>query len=217
MIGARPFAAAGRAPNRSYRQLSPRVVAHDVGWKPDAPGPEGMLYLAQCNSAEHAFVFGDGSHPTTRLCAGAVDLLCRERPGMAVLDVGTGTGILARIARARGASLVVGTDIDSAAIEMARVNAAMDEAAPLIHFGGEPPDHWGARFDLVVANILAEPLIELAPALAAAMKPNGGLIVSGFTRAQVPALRCAFEAQRLPLVREAQLAEWTLLVSQGFA
>jgi len=173
--------------------------------------PPGMLHLAQ-RSGHGTFVFGDGSHPTTRLCAGAVDLLCRLRPGMAVLDVGTGTGILARIARARGASFIVGTDIDTAAIESARSNAKLDAGSADIHFGDEPPDQWGARFDLVVANILAEPLVELAPSLVAALKAPGRLIISGFTRMQAPVLRRAFEARGVRTEREAQLDEWTLLM-----
>jgi ribosomal protein L11 methyltransferase len=187
---------------------------------------EGWLALAQLSA--HT-VFGDGSHPTTRLCAGAVDLLCRQRPGMAVLDVGTGTGILARIARARGASFVIGTDIDAAAIACAKAHAELDEfgspggtatepaeigsEAPFdnIHFGGEAPDHWGARFDLVVANILEAPLHALAPALCRALLPSGALLISGFTRPQAPALRLTFETAGLKSAGDFSLNDWVLL------
>lgn len=187
-------------------------------------------------------VFGDGSHPTTRLCAVAVDLLCRQRPGLAVLDVGTGTGILARIARARGASFVVGTDIDPSAIACAQAHAELDEsgspggtatglacaggaagtgvrdpvigsrpAIDTIHFGGEAPDHWGAWFDLVVANILEAPLHGLASALCRALKPGGVLLISGFTRPQAPALRLAYETAGLKSAAEFTLEGWVLL------
>lgn len=151
-------------------------------------------------------VFGDGSHPTTRLCAKAVDLLCRQRPGMAVLDVGTGTGILARIARDRGASFVVGTDIDPAAIAFAQAHSESD-----IHFGAEGPDHWGARFDLVVANILEAPLHSLAPALCRALVPGGVLLISGFMWPQVPALRFAYETVGLKSEGSFSLDDWVLL------
>jgi ribosomal protein L11 methyltransferase len=188
-------------------------------------------------------VFGDGSHPTTRLCAGAVDLLCRQRIGMAVLDVGTGSGILARIAWARGAGFVVGTDIDPAAVARAKAHAELDAASPRIrqsthwreptadrsavasrdtsadlgtplaniHFGSEAPDYWGARFDLVVANILEAPLHTLAPALCRALVPRGVLLISGFMRPQVPALRLTYETVGLKSAGDFSLDDWVLL------
>ena len=157
-------------------------------------------------------MFGDGSHATTRLCASAVDWLCRRRKPEAVLDVGTGTGILARIARARGAGFVVGTDIDPVALDSARAHAALDEKAGEIHFSTELPDRWGARFDLVVANILEEPLRRLAPFLAGAPRTGGVLLISGFTRPQAPALRLLYERLGLAFAGSSDLEEWTLLM-----
>jgi len=205
------FATARSPVHGAGRRLSPRVFVQDAPAS-GLPDGDGLLRLAQRSTEPGAFVFGDGSHPTTRLCAGAVDLLCRQRPGMAVLDVGTGTGILARIARARGASFVAGTDIDAASIAASRANAALDASSLPIHFGDEAPDAWGPRFDLVVANILAEPLIALAPRLAAAMADGGTLLVSGFTRLQGQFLRQAFEPCGLCHDREAQDDEWLLLM-----
>jgi ribosomal protein L11 methyltransferase len=203
--------------------VAPRVVLYPHGTSPPEV-EEGWLALAQFDSwppaasgvlpvalSRHHAVFGDGSHATTRLCAGAVDLLCRQRPGMAVLDVGTGTGILARIARTRGASFVVGTDIDPTAVACAKAHAELDAAGANIHFGGEPPDHWGARFDLVVANILEAPLHSLAPALCRALLPGGVLLISGFTRPQAPALRLAYETTGLQSAGDFILDEWALL------
>ncbi len=231
---------------RPVFNIAPRVVVYPHGTPPPAV-EEGWLALAQFDSwspaasgvlsaalLRHYAVFGDGSHATTRLCAGAVDLLCRQRPGIAVLDVGTGTGILARIARARGASFVVGTDIDPAAVACAKAHAELDgvgssggpatdpaaggdvaigAGAPLanIHFGAEAPDHWGARFDLVVANILEAPLHTLAPALCRALLPGGVLLISGFTRPQAPALRLACETTGLQSAGDFTLDEWVLL------
>jgi ribosomal protein L11 methyltransferase len=157
-------------------------------------------------------VFGDGSHATTRLCAGAVDSLARQHPGAAVLDVGTGTGVLARIARARGASFVAGTDIDVLALETARSNESLDAATTPLHLCSELPDHWGARFDLVVANILAEPLVALAPRLARALRDRGQLVISGFTAPQGPALRRELASTGLACLREAHLDGWMLLM-----
>lgn len=221
--------------------IAPRVVVYPHG-TPPAPVLEGWLALARLDSwppaaldsPPHRAVFGDGSHPTTRLCAGAIDLLCRQRPGMAVLDVGTGTGILARIARGRGASFVVGTDIDPAAVACAKAHAELDEVgspggpatdpaarsgaaigvgASLanIYLGAEAPDHWGARFDLVVANILEAPLHALAPALCRALLPGGVLLISGFTRPQAPALRLTYESAGLRSAGDFTLNDWVLL------
>ena len=175
------------------------------------PG-EGEIALAQLRSAgKGTAVFGDGSHATTRLCAAAVDWFCTRRKPCDVLDVGTGTGILARIARARGAGFVVGTDIDPAALESARAHSVLDDQKSAIHFSSEPPDHWGRRFDLVVANILEEPLRTLAPHLVRSLRHGGLLLVSGFTRPQAPALRLIYERLGLTFTGSSDLEEWTAL------
>lgn len=184
--------------------LTPRIRVYRAG-SPQPVLEPGWLALAQHETA--AGVFGDGSHPTTRLCASVVDQLCRQRQPESVLDVGTGTGVLARIARARGATFVVGTDIDANALTAAAANAALD--AQTIAISDQAPDSWGARFDLIVANILEEPLRELAPALKRALGPHGVLVISGFMRSQVPVLRVHYGMR---IVGEAFLEEWALLV-----
>jgi ribosomal protein L11 methyltransferase len=173
----------------------------------------GGLALPQLSKeAAGATVFGDGSHPTTRLCASAVDLLCRLRQLGSVLDVGTGTGVLARIARGRGAHFIVGTDTDPLALGCAEANSALDTHPVKIHFSHEAPDYWGARFDLVVANILEEPLRQLAPALSRSLLPGGFLLLSGFTRPQTPALRVLYERTGVTFLRDSRLDEWSLLM-----
>lgn len=185
-------------------RLSPRVFVHDAGSPaPEAP-EQGTIVLSQIPSP----AFGDGSHPTTRLCAGALDLLCRQSRPEAVLDVGTGTGVLARIARARGARFVAATDIDPRALAAARANCALDSWPGEIQIAALPPHSWGPRFQVVVANILEGPLRELAPSLRAAVAPGGVLLISGFTRLQVPALDAAFGLAREP---EACLDGWAML------
>jgi ribosomal protein L11 methyltransferase len=195
-------------------QLSPRVylLETDQTTATDSTIIENVLTLRQIRSR----AFGDGSHPTTRLCAGAVDLLCRrsnsERNVQALLDVGTGTGVLARIGRAKKVPFVAATDIDRDALDAARANISLDSSPTSIHLSDASPDSWGPRFDLVVANILEEPLKHLAPALRAALAPRGMLLLSGFTPLQVPALRVAFEAQGLVFVSESTLSGWSLLL-----
>lgn len=192
--------------------IAPRVLLYPFGSVPPILAQHWLALAQIAQRPDDRVVFGDGSHATTRLCAAAVDLLCRQQQPQAVLDVGTGTGVLARIARARGVSRVVGTDTDPDALSSARANSNLDAHPVGIHFGPEAPDQLGAQFDLVVANILEAPLRLLAPALCRALRPGGSLLLSGFTRPQVPALRVLYESLELTLVREANLGEWVLLM-----
>lgn len=199
------------SPMRPGHDIAPQVAVYPSG-SPPPPLRPGGLALALIPPAPGAPpVFGDGSHPTTRLCAAALDHLARRERPEAVLDVGTGTGLLARIARARGARFVVGTDIDPAALASARAHAALDAGLPEILLGTQAPDHWGARFGLVVANILEAPLHELAGALGRALAPGGHLLLSGFTRLQTPALRLTYERAGLGVAGESHQDGWALL------
>ncbi|OFZ19228.1 MAG: hypothetical protein A2X94_05530 [Bdellovibrionales bacterium GWB1_55_8] len=188
-------------------KISPQVFLYDARL-PVPQLPAGAIALPQ----HPGNIFGDGSHPTTRLCAGAVDFLCRQHAFSGVLDVGTGSGVLARIARARAARFIVGTDINPAALMAAQSNAALDSHPVDIAILNTAPDHWGARFDLVVANILEGPLRELAPSLSQALGEGGLLLISGFTRLQTPGLLELFSSYGLTYVNASQLEEWVLLM-----
>jgi ribosomal protein L11 methyltransferase len=155
--------------------------------------------------------FGDGSHPTTRLCGRAIDLLCRQTPGARVLDVGTGTAVLARLARAQGANHVVGTDIDDEAIDVARRNVQLDDARAPIAILRAAPNACGL-FDIVMANILEGVLMMLANELVAAVAPRGALVLSGFTAAQAPTLRHHFTSLGLAFEQQAQQDGWVVVV-----
>jgi ribosomal protein L11 methyltransferase len=199
---------------RTY-DIAPRVTLFPLDG-PAPPARDGWIALPQVpQSRGSPFVFGDGSHPTTRLCATAVDLLCRLRHPKAVLDVGTGTGILARIARARGASFIVGTDIDPDALAFAKSNVALDAFPVDIELTCQPPDHWGTRFDLIVGNILEGPLQSLAPCLQRALAPGGTLLISGFTRPQAPKLRVLCESLALTCVGQSALDDWVLVTFEA--
>jgi ribosomal protein L11 methyltransferase len=191
--------------------LAPRIKLYSLGSQTPRVADDWLALPTLAERAGDAFVFGDGSHPTTRLCAGAVDLLCRQRRPEAVLDVGTGTGVLARIARARGATFVVGTDIDPDALISAAAHSRLDDHLVPIELTTALPDHWGPRFDLVVANILAEPLRDLASSLHRALRAGGILLLSGFTRPQTPSLRVLYESLGLTFVTESHLEDWALL------
>jgi ribosomal protein L11 methyltransferase len=132
--------------------------------------------------------FGTGSHPTTRLC---LEWLCAElAPGASVLDYGCGSGILAIAAARLGARPVVGTDVDPQALTASRANAATNR----VDAAFVPPDGLGtaAPFDVVVANILANPLRLLAPALAARVRRGGRIVLSGILAPQADEVAAAY-------------------------
>ena len=134
--------------------------------------------------------FGTGSHPTTRLC---LKWLARElRAGDSVLDYGCGSGILAIAACRLGAAQVVGTDIDPQALSSSRVNAERNGVAatflPVDRLGAAGP----ASYDVVLANILANPLIALAPELADRVRSRGRIVLSGILEPQAEAVMTAY-------------------------
>ena len=123
--------------------------------------------------------FGTGSHPTTQLC---LEWLCDSiTPGCSVLDYGCGSGILAIAAAKLGAGEVLGIDIDEKAVEAARDNAERNATTIRLQHSGVP---LGDCFDIVVANILTNPLCVLAPPIAARVAPGGRVALSGVLETQ---------------------------------
>lgn len=131
--------------------------------------------------------FGTGSHPTTRLC---LEWLCEAvTPGATVLDYGCGSGILGIAAVRLGAADVLGIDIDEKAVEAARDNAQRNHVDMRLQHSGQP---LGDQFDIVVANILTNPLKVLAPLLAARVAPGGRIALSGVLAEQADDVIAAY-------------------------
>ncbi|MGN8158094.1 50S ribosomal protein L11 methyltransferase [Salinisphaera sp. RV14] len=135
--------------------------------------------------------FGTGTHPTTRLC---LHWLARQDlVGKRVIDYGCGSGILAIAAARLGATEVVAVDIDDQAVRATRENAIRNAVSdriatpPMDAIEGEP-------FDIVLANILAKPLIELAPTLTALAAPGAPVVLAGLLARQIEDVRAAYEA-----------------------
>jgi ribosomal protein L11 methyltransferase len=152
--------------------------------------------------------FGTGTHPTTQLCLQW--LLRQPLQGRSVLDYGCGSGILAIAAARLGAARVVGVDIDPEAVNATATNA---QANGVRVEAGLPDSVAGARFDVLVANILSAPLKLLAPALTAHLVPGGALALSGILERQADELIAAY-APYASLQVERTLDGWVCLAGQ---
>lgn len=168
---------------------------------------------------EAALAFGTGHHGTTRGCLLALDhvLRCMPHAPYRILDVGTGSGILAIAAAKALRTAVLATDIDPRAVRVAQENARINRVAPLIEvlcMRGVDAQRIHARgpYDLVFANILLGPLRGLARAITARVAPGGRVILSGLLAAQANAALAAYLPQGLALERRIALEGWMTLV-----
>ena len=167
---------------------------------------------------EAALAFGTGHHGTTRGCLLALDAVCkaqgeRHTPVRRILDLGTGSGVLA-IAAARALRCrVLATDIDPQAVDAARKNARRNGVGPLVEVlraDGVASLHACRPFDLVFANILLAPLQRFATALTLLLAPGARIVLSGILPAQADAIIAAY--RRLTLQRRIDIDGWTTLV-----
>lgn len=164
---------------------------------------------------EAALAFGTGHHGTTQGCLLALDNEIRRRRPRRVLDVGTGTGVLAFAAAKALRRPVVAGDIDPVAVTVARRNARLNGVAPNFQAYAAPGVRHalarGRRFDLVLANILAKPLRRLAPPLAQRLAAGGTMILSGLLPRDVAGILTAYAAQNLRLGRRRDIDGWVVL------
>jgi len=176
-------------------------------WEPYRARPrEAVVNL------DPGMAFGTGTHETTRLC---LEALARTfdapRPPRRVLDVGTGSGILAIAAAALGAERVLACDIEEEACRVATENAAANGVSAKLEITGRPLSQLEDGFDLVLANILAEENIRLAPELVRRLAPAGVLILSGILRERESLVSKAFEAFSLEGPEISRREEWVCL------
>jgi ribosomal protein L11 methyltransferase len=145
----------------------------------------------------------------------AFDALLKARRFPRVLDVGTGTGVLAIAAARTGSAVAVGTDIDRPSVRIAAENAAVNGArAWFVHAAGlgHRRVRASAPYDLVFANILAPPLVALAHDIRRALRPGGRAILSGLLRAQQRRVLAAYRARGFALERRIARDAWATLV-----
>jgi ribosomal protein L11 methyltransferase len=193
-------------------------------WEEYAPTPGEIVIRL-----EPGMAFGTGLHATTRLCLKALE--DQITPGWAVLDVGTGSGVLAIAAAKLGARSVLALDADPAAVIVARENAAMNAVADQVSVrhgtlpgGHAMPRHFATgegltlleagQFDLILINILAPVIIGVASDLAARLVPMGRVIAAGLIESQEQDVIDAFRSEGLWPVGRSQEEEWVTLVAQ---
>jgi ribosomal protein L11 methyltransferase len=179
----------------------------------DAPLPAGLIPIR----IEAAQAFGTGHHETTTGCLEAITHTVRLRRPVRMLDVGTGTGVLA-IALARlTRRMVIASDIDPIATKTTIENARDNEVGPLIRAvtaaGLEHPViAKGGPYDLIVANILAGPLVAIAPDMARAAEQHATIILSGLLETQANWVSAAYARQGMILRRRLVRGDWATLV-----
>jgi ribosomal protein L11 methyltransferase len=147
-----------------------------------APDPDALIL-----ELDPGLAFGTGSHPTTRLCMEWLEQSLTS--GETVLDYGCGSGILAILAQKCGAGRVVGVDIDPQAVESARLNSARNRAPVEYSLPDDAPD---GQFDVVVANILSNPLKLMASMLSSRVRAGGKLALSGVLARQADEVAAAY-------------------------
>ena len=156
--------------------------------------------------------FGSGRHETTQGCLRLLEEIARERRPRRILDLGAGSGILALAAAQMWKRPVVAADVDPVAVRTTRLNARRNRSTPLIDArcgNGLDPVRRERPFDLVMANILAGPLAELAPAMTGAVARRGRLILSGILSAQENRVLSRYRAAGFRLERRVVQGPWS--------
>lgn len=193
-------------------RVGPRVVLKP-SWEEYTAAPEDIVV-----ELDPGMAFGTGLHPTTRLCIAALEELVR--PGDRVLDLGTGSGVLAIVAQKLGAAYVLATDIDPIAVSVTKENAernGVPTAALDVRLGSVPGGMAG-QFNLIVANILAEVLANLFDAnyayspLAEPLADDGAMVLSGIIHYRAEIVEEAAQRHGFRIVSRLQEGDWVTLV-----
>jgi len=186
-----------------------RFIVHTEA-HPVAPGPGERAFLINAGQA-----FGTGHHHTTSGCLAMLARL-EARAFQSVIDLGTGTGLLAFAARHLWPEArVLATDIDPIAIDVTRENAArnnVERVRLVVADGARAPEIAAASpYDLIIANILAGPLVAMAPEIAAIAAPKATIVLAGLLTNQAAKVRAAYEAVGCTVEEAEARGDWTIL------
>lgn len=155
--------------------------------------------------------FGTGTHETTQLCLELLEAFIR--PNDAILDMGTGSGVLAIAASELGAGRVVGVELDAVAVENARENVSMNHVENAVEIRHGSSEAVGEDvFDVILANINRTVLVEMLPALKHRLNLNGWMILSGILKSEGSSMRAALEDTGIDIREMKQRGEWLGMV-----
>ena len=188
-------------------RITPRLVVKPP-WEEYVPA-KGELVI----EIDPGMAFGTGTHPSTQMCLQGLEEIAGSSPHLSsLLDVGTGSGILAIAARKLGIGQVLAVDIDPVAIASARKNALANKIVGGLEFRVGSADGLRRKFDIIVANLLPQELLQVAPVLPKRMSSGGTLIVSGLLRHQKKEMISAFAQQGLEILRSRDARGWACLM-----
>ncbi len=200
---------------KSLEGLAPVIAGgfYVYGSHSDAAIPGGLTPM----KIEAAQAFGTGHHETTTGCLEAIEMVLRKRTPSRMIDIGTGTGVLAIALAKRVDAKILATDIDPIAVTTTIENAndnGVGHQIDTIEATGLDHDEILARapYDLIVANILAGPLTELAPGMGEIAQSGGTAILSGILNTQADGVIAAYEAAGFTLADHLKRKDWTTLV-----
>jgi len=184
-------------------------------WEEFAAQPDDIIL-----ELDPGMAFGTGTHPTTRLCLESMERIFSHAPPSRiekrvapadVLDVGTGSGVLAIAAVKLGAGRVVALDIDPTAVAVAEKNLAQNRIGTSVLVSNQPLAEISGTYDIVLANILAEELVKLGKELFDRVRPHGYLILSGILTEKEELVCKGFDPFALTLLAITREAEWSCL------
>ena len=200
---------------KSLEGLAPVIAGgfYVYGSHETGPIPAGLTPM----KIDAAQAFGTGHHETTTGCLEAIDRVLKRRKPKFLLDVGTGTGVLAIALAKRLKTPVIASDIDPIAVTTTADNAAQNGVGKfVIALEATGLEHrtiaQGAPYDLIVANILAGPLTALAPAMGRVAMRGASIILSGILEHQAPGVISAYARQGMVLTQKLQRKDWTTLM-----
>jgi ribosomal protein L11 methyltransferase len=160
-------------------------------------------------------VFGTGLHPTTALCLELLEAMVESQRPQAVLDVGTGSGILSLAALALGVPRATGIDIDADALHVAAENARANGMADRVTLAHGSAGTVSGAFPLVLANVLAAPLVEMAPTLVRRVSHHGSLVLSGIPRSAAEEVGRAYRHLGMQHDETRTRGDWSALVMRA--
>ena len=182
----------------AWKETADDALLHDLG-------PHDIVMPLDPGRA-----FGTGAHPSTALILELLPALVT--PGMSVLDVGCGSGVLSVAAALLGAASVMGVDIEDEAVRVTRANAARSDVSSVVVAATTPVAEVSGTYAVVLANMLAPVLLALAPHISARVAPGGHLVLAGLIDTQVDQLTSVYESLGLALGSTAEHGIWRSMV-----